>query len=361
MKALVTGSAGFIGFHLCMALIKDGHEVVGIDNINNYYDVELKYDRLNETGIERTEILWNKEVTSYRYPAYRFVMLNLEDKDELIALCKREKFDVMINLAGQAGVRYSIINPDAYAQSNLVGFLNILEAGRRCQVKHLIYASSSSVYGLNEQVPFSTSHNANHPVSLYAATKKANELMAHSYSSLYGIPTTGLRFFTVYGPWGRPDMAAFLFTNAIINGHPIKVFNNGRMKRDFTYVDDVVAGIVKIVEQPASKNPDWDAQVPDPSTSKVPYRLYNIGNNSPVDLMLFIHQLEEQIGKKASLDMQDMQAGDVQDTWADVDDLINHFNYRPDTTIQDGLKHFINWFREYYRVPDFSHPHLNAV
>lgn len=354
MKILVTGSAGFIGFHLTTALLKLGYEVVGIDNINDYYDVELKYARLNENGIERTEILWNKEVRSYRYEKYRFIMQPLEDKDELMILCKRERFDVIVNLAAQAGVRYSILNPDAYLQSNLVGFLNILEVSRHCMVKHLIYASSSSVYGLNEQIPFSVSHGTNHPVSLYAATKKSNEMMAHAYSYLYNLPTTGLRFFTVYGPWGRPDMACFLFTQSILNDQPIKVFNNGQMKRDFTYIDDIVSGIVKVLESPATGNKKWNASIPDPSTSKAPYRIFNIGNNKPVELMTFIRQIEKLLGKKADIEMMDMQPGDVRDTWADVDNLIHSFGYKPDTSIQTGLKNFTDWYKEYYSVSMLS-------
>lgn len=354
MKILVTGSAGFIGFHLTSALLNLGHEVVGLDNINDYYDVDLKYARLNENGIERTEILWNKEVWSYQNVKYRFIMLNLEDKDELFRLCRKERFDVIVNLAAQAGVRYSIINPDAYLQSNLIGFMNILEASRHCMVKHLVYASSSSVYGLNEEIPFSTAHGTNHPVSLYAATKKSNELLAHAYSYLYNLPTTGLRFFTVYGPWGRPDMAYFTFTNSILNDQPIKVFNNGRMKRDFTYIDDIVGGIVKVIENPATGNKEWSGLKPDPASSIAPYRVFNIGNNKTVELMAFIRQIEEFLGKKADIELLDMQPGDVKDTWADVDGLIHSFNYKPDTTIQAGLKKFTDWYKEYYGVAEHS-------
>lgn len=361
MKILVTGSAGFIGFHLTTALLKSGYEVVGIDNINDYYDVDLKYARLNENGIERTEILWNKEVRSYRYGRYRFIMQNLEDKDELLTLCKRERFDVIVNLAAQAGVRYSILNPDAYLQSNLVGFLNILEVSRHCGVKHLVYASSSSVYGLNEQSPFSTSHGTNHPVSFYGATKKANELMAHAYSHVYNLPTTGLRFFTVYGPWGRPDMATFLFTNSIANDQPIKVFNNGQMKRDLTYIDDIVSGIVKVVENPATSNKSWNSFAPDPASSKAPYRIFNLGNNKPVELMSFIRQIEKLLGKKADIELMDMQPGDVKDTWADVDDLIHSLDYKPDTSYQTGLKNFVEWYKDYYGVKELTAVHQNAV
>lgn len=350
MKILVTGSAGFIGFHLTVALLKNGHQVVGIDNINDYYDVNLKYNRLGECGIEQSNIGWNKEVQSISYPLYRFIKLNLEDKNELMTICSDNNFDVIINLAAQAGVRYSIVNPDAYVQSNLVGFINILEASRHFKVKHLIYASSSSVYGLNEQIPFSTKHNVNHPVSLYAATKKANELMAHSYSYLYNIPTTGLRFFTVYGPWGRPDMACFLFADAISNNRPIQVFNNGKMKRDFTYIDDVIAGIIKVLENPAPRLNPWDGRCPDPSYSSVPYNVYNIGNNKPVDLMSFITGIEKNLGKKAIIELKGMQAGDIEATWADIDDLIQDYNYMPETTIHDGLNKFARWYQQYYAV-----------
>jgi UDP-glucuronate 4-epimerase len=350
MKILVTGSAGFIGYHLTIALLKNNHEVVGVDNINDYYDVNLKYGRLLESGINPCDVAWNKEVRSGEYNLYRFVKMNLEDKRELMSLCKKNNFDVVINLAAQAGVRYSILNPDAYVQSNLVGFLNILEACRHCNVKHFIYASSSSVYGLNEQIPFSVQHNTNHPVSLYAATKKANELMAHSYSYLYQIPTTGLRFFTVYGPWGRPDMAYFIFTDSILAGKSIEVFNYGKMKRDFTYIDDVVAGILNLVEKPAAGCKNWDGRAPSPSSSSAPYCVYNLGNNKPVELMSFIKELEKNIGKKARIEFRGMQAGDVVATWADIDDSIERFDYKPKTSIQVGLKQFASWYKSYYSV-----------
>ena len=347
MKVLITGSAGFIGFHLTVALLKNGHEVVGIDNINDYYDVNLKYGRLVESGIEPDLINWNTEVQSTQYKLYRFIKMNLEDKNELMAVCRHNDFDVVINLAAQAGVRYSITNPDSYVQSNLVGFLNVLEACRYYNVKHLIYASSSSVYGLNEQIPFSVQHNVNHPVSLYAATKKANELMAHAYSHLYKIPTTGLRFFTVYGPWGRPDMAYYMFSEAIMNGQPIQVFNNGNMKRDFTYIDDVVAGIIKVIEKPAKPNPLWNGKKHDPGTSSAPYNLYNLGNNKPVNLMHFIRGLEKNLGKKAVIEMKGMQAGDVTSTWADISDLEKRFHYFPTTSVEEGLQKFTSWFKHY--------------
>lgn len=350
MKILVTGSAGFIGFFLAKKLLERGDEVVGLDNINRYYDVNLKYARLAESGIERANIDWNKEVQSDQFGNYRFIRLNLEDKTELMTLCKKEKFDVIVNLAAQAGVRNSISNPDVYVQANVVGFLNILEACRHHNVSHLVYASSSSVYGLNEQIPFSVSHSTNHPISLYAATKKANELMAHTYSHLFNIPTTGLRFFTVYGPWGRPDMAYFLFADAIVKEEPIKVFNQGKMKRDFTYVDDIVKGIVNVMDKPATPAKDWDGMNPNPATSPAPYRVYNIGNNNPVELIEFIREIEKNCGKKARLEMMDMQPGDVSTTWADVDDLVSNFNYKPNTTIQTGLKRFIKWYKKYYAI-----------
>lgn len=348
MKILVSGSAGFIGFHLTIALLKEGHEVIGIDNINEYYDVKLKYRRLNECGIEKKEIVWFKETKSHKYGNYIFVRLNLEDKWELMDLCESHNPDVFINLAAQAGVRHSITHPDSYVQSNVLGFLNVLETCRHIKTKHLIYASSSSVYGLNAEVPFSEKHSTNHPASLYAATKKANELMAHAYSYLYNIPTTGLRFFTVYGPWGRPDMACFLFADAIFSNKPIQVFNNGKMKRDFTYIDDIVGAIVKIVSAPAQSNVNWNANRPDPSTSTAPYRLYNIGNNSPIELLEFIKKLEKAINRKAILEMKSMQAGDVMTTWANVDDLAKNFDYSPDTDLQVGLENFIKWYKEYY-------------
>ncbi|MFC5269490.1 NAD-dependent epimerase [Adhaeribacter terreus] len=348
MKILVTGTAGFVGFHFAEKLLSRGDEVVGVDNINDYYDIKLKFARLTESGIPEAEIAWNREVQSQKHAAYRFIRMNLEDKKELMELCDRENFDVIVHLAAQAGVRYSITNPDCYAQSNLVSFLNILEASRHHQIKHLVYASSSSVYGLNEKMPFSVKHNTEHPVSLYAASKKANELMAHTYSHLYRIPTSGLRFFTVYGPWGRPDMAYYSFAEDISNNKPIKVFNEGKMQRDFTYIDDIVNGIVNVMDKPAEPCADWNAQEPDPSRSTAPYCIYNIGNNNPVELMSFISEIEKNLGKKALLEMQGIQAGDVVATWANVDDLLQHFNYKPDTTIQDGLKKFTDWFKAYY-------------
>lgn len=348
MKVLVTGSAGFIGYHLTRELLHKGNDVVGIDNINEYYDPSLKYARLAMSGIRESDIAWHEEATSDIFSNYRFVRCNLEDKQELVSLCEREHFDVVINLAAQAGVRYSIQNPDIYVQSNIVGFLNVLEACRYTKVKHLIYASSSSVYGMNESMPFSVNQNVDHPMSLYAATKKSNELMAHTYSHLYGIPTTGLRFFTVYGPWGRPDMAYFLFADAITKGKPIKVFNHGRMKRDFTYVDDIVGGILNVMKYPPKGDMNFDPRHPDPSSSSAPYRLYNIGNNTPVELMSFIREIEKNLGKEAIMEFEEMQEGDVMDTWANIDGL-QKMNYSPDTKIEDGLRHFVNWYKEMYQ------------
>ncbi|OKL39561.1 NAD-dependent epimerase [Pontibacter flavimaris] len=350
MKVLVTGTAGFIGFHLAESLLRRGDEVVGVDNINDYYDPRLKYARLSESGIQEELIAWNKELTSFKYVNYRFIRMNLEEKASLLALCERECFDVIVHLAAQAGVRYSITNPDAYAQSNLISFLNVLEAGRHFKVKHLVYASSSSVYGLNGTMPFSVKHCVDHPVSLYAASKKANELMAHTYSHLYGIPTSGLRFFTVYGPWGRPDMAYFLFTEAICEGKPIQVFNNGKMKRDFTYIDDIVEGIVNVMDKPAEPDQNWNPQQPDPSHSTAPYAIYNIGNNQPVELMQFICEIETCLGKKSIMEMQEMQAGDVTATWANIDELVQNFNYKPITTLTTGLKKFTDWYKTYSSV-----------
>jgi UDP-glucuronate 4-epimerase len=348
MKVLVTGTAGFIGYHLANALVDLGYQVVGLDNLNDYYDVNLKYARLSHAGINTADIDWHTEVKSTKYKHYSFIRASLEDKEIIMEVCKQYQFDVVVNMAAQAGVRYSITNPDTYVQSNLVGFFNILEACRHTGVGHLVYASSSSVYGLNEQIPFTVTQSVNHPISLYAATKKANELMAHTYSHLYQLPTTGLRFFTVYGPWGRPDMACYLFADAIMKGKPIQVFNHGEMMRDFTYVDDIVSGIINVVEKPASSAREWTGKHPNPSTSSAPYRLYNIGNNHPVKLMNFIRELEKQMGKKAMIEMKEMQPGDVLATWANVDDMISQFKYRPETSIQAGIKKFVAWFKTYY-------------
>ncbi len=349
MKYLVTGTAGFIGFHLAQKLLERGDEVVGLDIINEYYDVSLKYDRLAFMGIPKEHLVLDKLVQSEILPKYRFVQMDVADKDSLMKLFEQEQFDVVIHLAAQAGVRYSLSNPDAYLHSNMMGFLNILECCRHHPVKHLVYASSSSVYGANEKMPFSTSDAVDHPISLYAASKKSNELMAHTYSHLFGIPTTGLRFFTVYGPWGRPDMAIYLFTDAILKGESIKVFNFGKMKRDFTYIDDIVEGVIKVADRPAQPNPDFDPKNPDPGSGRSPYKVYNIGNSFPVSLMDYIKAIEKGLGKKAKMELLPMQPGDVQETYADVSDLIKDTGYKPDTPVEKGVKAFTDWFREYYK------------
>lgn len=334
-KILVTGAAGFIGFHLCKRLLERGDEVVGLDNLNDYYDVNLKLNRLKQITMERN---------------FKPVRLDLADRDGIARLFRDEKFRIVVNLAAQAGVRYSLINPYSYIDSNISGFLNILEGCRHSDVKHLVFASSSSVYGANTKMPFSVHHNVDHPVSLYAATKKANELMAHTYASLYKIPSTGLRFFTVYGPWGRPDMALFLFTKAILEGRPIDVFNYGKMQRDFTYIDDIVEGVVRVMDKIPEPDPRWRGDDPDSATSYAPYKLYNIGNNNPVELMHFIEALENRLGKKAEKNLLPMQAGDVPATYADVDDLIRDVGFKPETSIETGIKKFVDWYREYYGV-----------
>ena len=333
MKILVTGAAGFIGFHVSKKLIDLGHEVVGLDNINDYYKTNLKFARLNELGINREQASQdNILVGSYKYTRLRFVKMDLSNRDNLSELFEKEKFDVVCNLAAQAGVRYSLENPAAYVDSNLVGFVNILECCRGNNIKHLVYASSSSVYGLNSKIPFSTSDRTDNPISLYAATKKSNELMAYTYSHLYDFKTTGLRFFTVYGPWGRPDMAIYLFTDAISNDRPIKVFNHGKMERDFTYIDDIVEGVVRIVTGPFEGNS---------------HKIYNIGNNKSEKLNDFIEEIEKNLGKKASKNLMPIQPGDVEKTWADVSDLEVDYNYRPKTKIQDGIKAFVDWYNIY--------------
>lgn len=349
MRYLVTGTAGFIGFHLAKKLLERGEEVVGLDIINDYYDINLKYARLEHMGISKAEIERNKLVQSSTYPGYRFVQMELSEKEPVMALFAEEKFDVVIHLAAQAGVRYSLSNPEVYIQSNILAFLNILEGCRYHPVKHLVYASSSSVYGANEKLPFSTSDTVDHPISLYAASKKSNELMAHTYSHLFGIPTTGLRFFTVYGPWGRPDMALFLFTEAILKGEPIQVFNYGKMRRDFTFVDDIVAGVMKVADRPAKPNPDFDPKNPDPGSSKVPYKIYNIGNSSPVLLMDYIKAVEKGLGKEAKMDLLPLQPGDVPASHADVTDLVRDTGYKPETPIEDGVKAFTDWYLDYYK------------
>lgn len=335
MKFLVTGVAGFIGFYVAQRLLAEGHEVVGLDVVNDYYDVNLKQSRLALLeGI----------------PGYRFVKLDLADREGMAALFAAEKFQRVIHLAAQAGVRYSLKNPFAYADSNLVGMLTILEGCRHHEVEHLVYASSSSVYGLNTSMPFATSHNVDHPVSLYAATKKANELMAHTYSHLYGLPTTGLRFFTVYGPWGRPDMAMFLFTKAILEGKSIDVFNHGKMQRDFTYIDDIVEGIVRIQDKPASRNPDWSGAKPSPDSSSAPYKVFNIGNHQPVELEYFIQCIEKALGMNAKRNYLPIQPGDVPATYADIQDLNAAVGFQPSTPIEVGVQRFVDWYRGYYGV-----------
>ncbi|OQY51844.1 MAG: capsular biosynthesis protein CpsI [Desulfobacteraceae bacterium 4572_89] len=334
MKVLVTGVAGFIGYSLTARLLEEGHGVIGIDNLNDYYDVNLKKTRL--ALLDKPE---NR---------FDFLFMDMADRKAMKDLFDVNAFDCVVNLAAQAGVRYSIDNPASYVDSNLVGFGNILEGCRHSKVKHLVYASSSSVYGLNTSMPFSVHHNVDHPISLYAASKKANELMAHTYSYLYNLPTTGLRFFTVYGPWGRPDMALFLFTKAILADKPIQVFNNGDMQRDFTYIDDIVEGVIQVMKQIPQPNPDWSSDSPNPSSSRVPYKLYNIGNNQPVELMEFVRAIETAIGKKAIIDYLPLQPGDVPATYADVNDLIADTGFKPSTSVNQGIYKFVEWYRSYY-------------
>lgn len=350
MKILITGAAGFIGYHLVQQLLARGDEVVGIDSLNDYYDPRLKYGRLTSAGINEADIAYNQPVVSQSQKNYRFVKLKLEDRDAINTLFAAEKFDAVCNLAAQAGVRYSLQNPMAYIDSNVVGFLNILEGCRHHGVQNLSFASSSSVYGLNQEFPFSTHHNVDHPISLYAATKKSNELMAHAYSHLFGIATTGLRFFTVYGPWGRPDMALFLFTKAALEGKPIDVFNNGDLLRDFTYIDDIVEGVVRVMDNQAKGNSGWSGLQPDPSSSSAPYKIYNIGNNQPVKLMDFIRAIETALGKEIQKNFLPMQPGHVHCTYADVSDLVENMNYKPDTPVQKGIDKFVAWYRGFYRV-----------
>ena len=349
-KILITGTAGFIGFHTAKRFIKEGFEVVGLDGINNYYDVNLKYDRLKETGIEKNKIEYGQLVKSNKFKNYDFIKLLLEDKDQILKLFKEQQFDYVCHLAAQAGVRYSIENPYAYIQSNINGFLNIIETSKQNKIKHLVYASSSSVYGLNKNMPFSVSQNVDHPLSLYAATKKSDELIAHSYSHLFNLPTTGLRFFTVYGPWGRPDMALFIFAKAILENKPINVFNNGDMMRDFTYIDDIVEGIFRVVNKPAEANPNWSGKNPETESSSAPYKLYNIGNGNPVQLMNYIKAAENALGKNAEKNFMPMQPGDVQKTFADVSALKRDFDYKPDTPVEKGVEKFIKWYKKYYEI-----------
>jgi UDP-glucuronate 4-epimerase len=348
MKILVTGTAGFIGYHLAERLLKEDHEVVGLDCINDYYEINLKFDRLKNHGIAKDQIEWDQPVQSTVYPGYRFVRMQLENEEAIDQLFQKEKFDVVVNLAAQAGVRYSLTNPRAYLQSNINGFLNILEACRHNPVKHLVYASSSSVYGLNQDVPFSVDQHTDHPISLYAASKKSNELMAHTYANLFGLPSSGLRFFTVYGPWGRPDMALFIFTKAILNNEPFSVFNNGDMSRDFTYVDDIVESITRLVPKPPKANPNYDHNNPTPAGSSSPYQVFNIGNNGPVALMEFITTIEKKLGKEGKKNFEPLQAGDVQRTYADVQSLFDYVDFKPGTSIEHGIDAFVDWYTSYY-------------
>ncbi|MGO1658974.1 MAG: NAD-dependent epimerase [Marinobacter sp.] len=335
MKILVTGTAGFIGSQLAQRLLERGDEVIGVDNVNDYYDVSLKEARL-------ARLTGNSRFTEVRQ--------DVADRSAMADIFEEHRPERVVHLAAQAGVRYSLENPNAYVDANIVGFMNILEGCRHNSVKHLVYASSSSVYGANEAMPFSVQDNVDHPLSLYAASKKANELMAHTYSHLYGLPTTGLRFFTVYGPWGRPDMALFIFTKKILAGEPIDVFNHGNHKRDFTYIDDIVEGVVRTLDQVAAPNSEWSGEAPDPSTSKAPYRIYNIGSNNPVELSRFIEIIEERAGKKAQKNLLPMQPGDVPATYANVDSLINDVGYKPKTSVEEGIANFVDWYREFYQV-----------
>jgi UDP-glucuronate 4-epimerase len=348
-KILLTGAAGFIGFHVAKRLLERGDQVLGLDSLNDYYDVSLKYARLALCGVEQKDIQAGF-ITEGNNPDFRFIQLKLEDKAALDELFQAEKFDAVINLAAQAGVRYSLVNPQAYVNSNIVGFVNILEACRHYNIGHLVYASSSSVYGLNEKLPFSTSDNVDHPISLYAASKKSNELMAHTYSHLFGLPTTGLRFFTAYGPWGRPDMALFLFTQKILAGTPIDIYNEGQMLRDFTYIDDLADGVIRVLDQSPRGQSNWNALAPDPATSAAPYRIFNIGNNEPVKLMDFVEAIEAELGKKAIKNLMPLQAGDVPATFADVSPLQQAVGYHPKTSVKEGIAAFVKWYREYYSV-----------
>ena len=334
MKVFVTGTAGFIGNNLSQRLLERGDEVIGIDNVNDYYDPAVKEARL---------------ALIKDHPAFTEVRIDIADRAAMEETFSKHKPHRVVNLAAQAGVRYSLENPHAYIDSNIVGFTNILEGCRHNGVEHLVYASSSSVYGLNTEMPFSVHHNVDHPVSLYAASKKANELMAHTYSHLYQLPTTGLRFFTVYGPWGRPDMALFMFTRNILAGKPIDVFNYGNHKRDFTYIDDIVEGVIRTLDKVAAPNPNWNSNAPDSATSKAPYRLYNIGNNQPIDLMHYINVLQDCLGKKAEMNMLPLQPGDVPDTYADVQDLVNDVGYKPNTSVEEGIANFVKWYKDFYK------------
>ena len=335
LKVFVTGVAGFIGSALALRLLERGDEVIGIDNINDYYDINLKLARLENLNV---------------FKSFKFLKLDISERSEIESLFAREKFHKVMHLAAQAGVRYSITNPHAYINSNIVGFVNILEGCRYHDVKHLVYASSSSVYGANTKIPFSIHDNVDHPVSLYAASKKSNELMAHTYSHLYDIPTTGLRFFTVYGPWGRPDMSLFMFTRNILDGKPINVFNYGNHRRDFTYIDDIVEGVIRVIDKPAKTNSSWDGNKPDSGSSLAPYRIYNIGNQNPVNLLTFIETLEKCLGKQAIKNFMPLQAGDIPDTYADVSELVDNLGYKPNTELEHGIKNFVKWYKGFYGV-----------
>ena len=350
MNILVTGAAGFIGSYLVQSLLKRGDNVIGVDNINDYYDVNIKYKRLEKAGIFNENFNSGSLLNSNKFKNYKFIKTELENREELNKIFETEQIDKVCNLAAQAGVRYSIINPHAYINSNIVGYFNLLELSKQFKVKHFVYASSSSVYGLNSKIPFSTSDNVDHPVSLYAATKKSNELMAHSYSHLNNLPTTGLRYFTVYGPWDRPDMAYFSFTKAILEGKPINVYNNGKMKRDFTYIDDIIEGTMMVLDNPPVGNIEWNGNKPDPSSSKAPYKIYNIGSNCPVLLEDFIDAIEKVLGKKAKKNYLPMQPGDLEATYANFEGLAHIFNYKPKISIKEGLKKFIEWYRSYYSI-----------
>ena len=350
MKVLVTGVAGFIGFHLVKRLLQEDCDIIGLDNINDYYSTDLKYDRLKELGIHKENIREGELIRSTENEQLKFIKTDLENRAAILDIFENQEIDIVVNLAAQAGVRYSLKDPYRYIESNIMGFLNILESARHYSVKHLIYASSSSVYGANTNMPFSTGDNVDHPMSLYAASKKSNELMAHTYSNLFGIPTTGLRFFTVYGPWGRPDMALFLFAKAMLEDKPIDVFNYGKMERDFTYIDDIVEGITRLIPKPPAPNVKWSGLEPDPSTSFAPYRIFNIGNSQPVKLMDFISEIEKQLGVKARKRMLQLQPGDVPKTWANVDDFYEYTNFKPQVGVEEGIRNFIEWYKAYFKV-----------
>lgn len=350
MKILVTGAAGFIGSSVSQRFLKEGHTVVGLDNINAYYDPNLKYGRLGVLGISRDDIEWNKPTPSTTYPLFSFIRMNLQDVEAVNTLFENERFDIVVHLAAQPGVRYSITNPRAYIESNIDSFINVLEGCRNTKVKHLVFASSSSVYGLNGKVPFSEHDSIAHPVSLYAATKKSNELMAHSYAQIFALPVTGLRFFTVYGPWGRPDMSPFLFIDGILHDQPIKVFNNGNMLRDFTYIDDVVESVVRIAEVIPPPNPDWDSETADPAMSSAPYRIYNVGNQNPTKLLDYISCIEKAIGREAKKEMLPMQPGDVYQTFADSSAIAKATGFRPSTDLKEGIEKTVEWFRQFYNL-----------